>query len=430
MDRLRRRVERARKHPGSVFAALFVAMDRPNLVSDSLGHDALDELVAAFARRLQTTIRFDALSERNTLARHHGGEFTILLDALNNHEQALTIANRIVQMVDTPYYVGVEEIFVSAHVGIAMGSSEIRPEDLLRNADTAMYHAKTLGKDRFAVFDKGMGATASTRLRTETELRHAVRRGEFENWYQPIVDLSSGSIHGLECLVRWQHPRHGIIGPCEFIGIAENNGLISAIGRSVLKDVCKHLASWRQNHDVAVGFPVSVNLSIDQLESVRLVAEIKEILLQAVIDPANLKFEITESVVTRNPDHTKSVLQELRSFGAKVALDDFGTGYSSLSYLKDFPLDELKIDRAFIAPLGKTDEATEIVHTILRLAHALDLKVTAEGVETESQLKQLQQLGCDFAQGYFFSKPIVHRQTTDLLRANPHWSTLPELVSR
>lgn len=428
MERLRRRVERARKHPGSDFAVLFVAMDRPNLISDSLGHDALDELVTAFARRLQTTVRRDGPSDRNTVARHHGGEFTILLDAVNDRDQALTIATCIAQMVNVPYFVGVEEIFMSAHVGIAIGSGDVRPEELLRNADTAMYHARALGKDRFTIFDKGMGETAATRLRTETELRHAVRRGEFENWYQPIIDLRSGSIHGLECLVRWRHPRHGIVGPNEFIGIAEDNGFISAIGRSVLKDACKHLALWR-NHDVGGQLPISVNLSIHQLESGRLLAEIQEILLQAAIDPTGLKFEITETLVTRNLDHTKRVLQELRAFGAKVALDDFGTGYSSLSSLKDFPLDELKIDRAFIAPLGKTDEATEIVRTILGLARTLDLKVTAEGVETENQLNLLRQLGCDYAQGYFFSKPIAHRQTTDLLRADPQWTPSAEVFS-
>jgi len=316
---------------------------------------------------------------------------------------------------------GGKEGFTWVSIGIALSSSAYeQPDDMLRDADTAMYRAKSLGKARIEVFDADMRASVMARLQLETDLRGALQRGEFRNFYQPIVSLDTGRIVGFEALLRWQHPTRDLVGPEEFIHVAEETGLIRELGWWNLQEACRQVAEWRtdpKGRDLII----SVNLSAKQFLQANLVEDIRKLLHKLSLAPDALKLEITESAVMTDPSAAVEMLQQIKSIGIRLAIDDFGTGYSSLSYLHRFPLDTLKIDRSFIRDIRSDGEGLEIAKTILPLANNLRLDVVAEGVETAEQVALLRQLHCNYAQGYYFSKPLSAEGTTALLAVEPSW---------
>ena len=435
MDRLTQSVERAKRGDGTLFGLLFVALDRFKLVIDSLGQAVADQLLIAFVRRLEGKLRStDTLSrftERHSFARHGGEEFTLLLDGLGHPRDAFRVADRVLETLKDAFHVCGHEVFLGAHVGVSFGTGSESPEDLLRDAATAGNHAKDLGGERIQVFDSEMRTAVVNRLRIETDLRHAVERREFENWYQPIVDLASGRIQGFESLLRWQHPSRGLVPPDDFIPVAEETGLIVPMGLRVLEEACSELAVWQQLPTTDKPLSVSINLSRQQLQP-GIVEDVQKAIERADsycadfdghFDPSCLKLEVTESLVMSNPKETKKILEEFRSMGVRIGIDDFGTGHSSLTFLHGFPLDELKIDRSFISRIESDPERLEIVRTIILLAQNLGLGVTAEGVETDEQLRLLCELGCDLGQGYLFSRPVDRTRVTDLITGGIRWTS-------
>jgi EAL domain-containing protein (putative c-di-GMP-specific phosphodiesterase class I) len=320
-----------------------------------------------------------------------------------------------------PFILDGKEIFTSVSIGIALSNSAYEePEDILRDADTAMYRAKSLGKARYEIFDAAMRASVIARLQLETDLRHAIERAEFCNFYQPIVSLDSGRVVGFEALLRWQHPTRGLIGPEEFIFVAEETGLIRELGWWNLREALRQISDWKAYADADRDLTVSVNLSAKQFLQPNLVQEIKSLLDEFALPPDTLHLEITESAIMVDPVAAAETLLQIRSLGIRLAIDDFGTGYSSLSYLHRFPLDTLKIDRSFISGLGQGGEGMEIARTIMPMANNLRLDVIAEGVETIEQVSLLQKLHCHYAQGYYFSKPLAAGEIAALL-AGPAW---------
>jgi len=400
MDRLRAAVARLKRRPGYVFAVLFLDVDRFKVVNDSLGHSAGDQFLVDVSRRIAGVIR----SGEHTLARLGGDEFAILLDDIDK-DAASRVAERIFAEMQAPMRIGTQEVFASVSIGIAFSGPEYeRAEDLLRDADTAMYQAKTAGKARFQIFDGSMHTRAMRLLKLENSLRRAVERAEFVLHYQPIVALPTEQLVGFESLVRWEHPTRGLVSPAEFIQLAEETGLIYGIGRWTIEETCRRLAEWdiAQDRD----FAVSVNLSGRQFSQPDLIEQIEAALRAGHVEPRRLKLEITESVIMENPERAAAMLERLRALGTRVSIDDFGTGYSSLSYLLRFPADTLKIDRSFVAALGKGGRNEDIVRAIVSLGHSLEMDVIAEGVETVEQRDILRQLGCGFGQGYLFSHAV------------------------
>ncbi len=435
LDRLTGSVERAKRSDGSLFGVLLVTLDRFKLVGDSLGQAVADQLLIAFVRRLEEKLRntdtVSRFTERHSLARHGGEEFTLLLDGIGHPRDALRVADRVLETLKVAFQVCGHEVFLDAYVGVSFGTGDESPEDLLRDAATARNHAKALGGERIQVFDSEMRTAVVKRLQIETDLRHAVERREFENWYQPIVDLASGRIRGFESLIRWQHPSQGLVPPDEFIPVAEETGLIVPIGFRVLEEACSELAVWQQLPAPDKPLSVSVNLSRQQLQP-GIVEDVQKAIERAgsycayfdqQFDPSCLKLEVTESLVMSNPEETKKILEEFRSMGIRVVIDDFGTGHSSLTLLHGFPLDELKIDRSFISRIESDLERLEIVRTIILLAQNLGLSVTAEGIESDEQLRLLCELGCDLGQGYLFSRPVDRTRVTDLITGSTRWAS-------
>jgi len=428
MDRLERLAEKAKRKPDNLFALLFLDLDQFKLINDSLGHLVGDQLIVAFARRLEHELRssdfVSRFTEGHALARLGGDEFTVLLDDLQHASDALRIAERIGETLKRPFNIGGNEIFASVSIGVSLSSTGFeRPEDLLRDADTAMYRAKSARRGSVELFDSEMRASAVARLQMETELRQAADRHEFCNWYQLIVNLKTAQVRGLEALVRWRHPSGRWIQPGDFISIAEETGIIIPLGRQVLKQACRQLYAWQQLDASETPLMVSVNLSRKQLLQTDLISDIREELDDGGIDPSCLKLEITESMVMLNPERAKTTLLELKALGVGIAMDDFGTGYSSLSYLHKLPLDALKVDRSFVSQIESDAEKLEIVRTIITLAHNLGLEVIAEGIETREQMFILRELGCELGQGYLFSRPLDAGAATDLLIAEPVWQT-------
>ena len=321
-----------------------------------------------------------------------------------------------------PFVLGGKEVFTSVSIGIALSNPAYeQPEDILRDADTAMYRAKSLGKARFEVFDADMRASVMARLQLETDLRRALERQEFRNFYQPIVSLASGKIAGFEALLRWEHPTRGLLGPEEFIAVAEETGLIRELGWWNLREACRQISDWKANPDADPDLIISVNLSVKQFLQPNLVSEIKGLLRELAFPPESLKLEITESTVMGDPSAAVEMLLQIKALGIRLAIDDFGTGYSSLSYLHRFPLDTLKIDRSFISGMCEGGEGMEIARTIMPLANNLRLDVVAEGVETIEQVAFLRKLHCKFAQGFYFSKPLAAEEAGALLIGQPAW---------
>jgi diguanylate cyclase (GGDEF)-like protein/PAS domain S-box-containing protein len=426
IDRLGRAIQHARRHRDHFFAVLFFDLDGFKMINDSLGHLMGDQLLVGVANRLEKCLRSGDIVARLgrgfTMARLGGDEFTVLLEDLKDPADAKKAAERLMKELTAPFVLAGKEVFTSVSVGIALSNpSYEEPEDILRDADTAMYRAKSLGKSRYEVFDADMRASVIARLQLETDLRRAVEREEFINFYQPIVALASGQIVGFEALLRWQHPTRGLVGPHEFISVAEETGLIRELGWWNLREACWQMAEWRRRYSGCSFLTISVNLSAKQFVQRNLVHEIRGLLDDLELPPRSLRLEITESTVMGDPASAVKMLEEIKSLGISLAIDDFGTGYSSLSYLHRFPLDTLKIDRSFISGMDDGIEGMEIARTILPMAKNLQLDVIAEGVETVEQLAALKKLQCQYGQGYYFSRPVSAKDAEALLREEPVW---------
>jgi diguanylate cyclase (GGDEF)-like protein/PAS domain S-box-containing protein len=421
MDRLGRSIERARRYKDKTPALLFLDLNDFKLINDSLGHLAGDQLLVAIAERLESAVRSgDSVARfnlNNTVARLGGDEFIVLLEDIPSALEATRVAERISKILSERFVINGQEFFPRASMGIALYTPSYHtPEELLRDADIAMYIAKARGKGGFEIFDGNMRVNTIARLQLETELRRALERQEFETYYQVMVSLQTGRVWGFEALVRWQHPTRGLVLPGEFIRVVEEIGLIVPLGQTILETAARQLRIWRSR------FPenpplVSVNLSARHFLQPGLLDQCRRMLEEMQLSDCGLSLEITESAMISDPKSAIEIMNQLKSLRVKISLDDFGTGYSSLGYLHRFPLDSLKIDRSFVSRMMEDDE---IVRTIITLGRNLGMKVIAEGVETTEQAARLKELGCEFAQGYYFSVPVDARQATDLLLSQHH----------
>ena len=411
MDRLEHALDRSKRREQAV-ALLFMDLNNFKLVNDSLGHELGDQLLVAMSKRLQASLR-----PGTTLARLGGDEFTILLEDITSKDDAIHTASQIAEEFELPFMLGEREVFTTPSIGIALSTSTgtDRPEDLLRTADIAMYQAKSKGQAYSVAADTvRMPGRALTRLELEGDLRRAIERGELRVYYQPVVLLESGRIVGVEALARWEHPERGILQPSEFIPAAEESSLIVPVGQWVLEIACHQAREWHEQYPSDPPLLVSVNLSAQQFQQPNLTSELAKVLRESGLPPSSLILEITENTVMENAPSTIDCLQELHALGIKLAIDDFGTGYSSMSYLRRFPVDYVKIDRSFVEELG--EETDEVVASgIVSLVRALNMKAIAEGVETAQQLARLQEMGCDLAQGYYFSEPLPREEVPALL---------------
>jgi len=431
LDRLQHALTLSKRHSNYKFAVLLIDVDEFKIINDSLGHTAGDELLIQIGQRLKDSVRrADTVSrprtsevpgrptDDDTLARLGGDEFAILLDDIRDPIEAVRVAERLQAELATPFVTNQQEIVISASIGIAASTSpHTRAEDLLRDADIAMYRAKRAGKARCEVSDTAMHANAVKRLRLETDLRKALDQGEFRVYYQPIVSLQTGKITGFEALTRWQRPE-GILAPIEFIAVAEEIGLIIPMNRQLLLEACQHLRIWQSEFPSSPPLTMSVNITFREFAQPDLASEIRKSLEQTGVDPGCLQLEIIETIAMRDAEKSGHVLSQLKALGVRLSIDDFGTGYSSLSRLRRIPVDTLKIDRAFISHMDSDPESREIVRIIIMLAHNLGLKVVAEGTETEDHINLLKQLNCEMAQGYFFSRPADDQAMLKLLASN------------
>ena len=420
LERLRRVLERAGKDGTYLFAVLFLDLDRFKNVNDSLGHTIGDELLVEIAKRLRACVH-----PADVVARLGGDEFVVLLEGIGEIEDASRVAERLQASLKAPVVLQSQELYTTASIGIVGGSrAYLRPEDLLRDADTAMYRAKEGGKNRYEVFGEEMRDRAVRLLSLETALRRAVEREEFSVDYQPIVSLKSGNIVGLEALVRWEHPERGTLSPIEFIPLAEETELIVPIGLFVLREACLRTSIWRMRFPDHRPFSVNVNLSVAQLARPDLADRVGRILRETGLHGRYLRLEVTESAIMRDAALAEEALARLRDLGVRVHIDDFGTGYSSLGLLHRFPVDALKIDRSFVQGMDagtRRAENAQIVQTILTLAHGLGVDVVAEGVDTAESLRRVTEMGCDLGQGYWFSKPQDASAAELLIASEPRW---------
>ncbi len=431
LDRLQHVVNLAKRHPNYKFAVLFIDVDEFKLYNDSLGHSTGDQLLIQIGQRLTGSLRRDdtvgrpsaskteeGSSDDDTLARLGGDEFTVLLYEIRDASDAIRVAERICTKLAVPFTIKGQEIVISASVGIALSTTpHANAEELLRDADIAMYRAKRAGKARCEVFDSAMHSSAVKRLRLETDLRKALDRGEFLNHYQPIISLPDGRIVGFEALARWQTAER-LVPPAEFVAVANETGIILAMNRALLAQACEHLRQWQEQFPSQPPLAMSMNVSAREFEHPDLAQGISSILQQHNVRASCLQLEIMETIAMGDAEKAGSVLAQLKSLGVRLSIDDFGTGYSSLSRLQRFPVDTLKIDRGFISNMESDRESREMVRIIVNLAHNFRLRVVAEGVETRAQAEQLQELGCECAQGYLYSRPVAAEAVPELLTKN------------
>jgi diguanylate cyclase (GGDEF)-like protein len=418
-ERLKHCIKRSRRRSDHQYALLFIDLDNFKLVNDSLGHDAGDELLVQAGRRIMSSLRDTdcvARGEGKLTARLGGDEFVVLLDSMRAPQDAVRVCERIQCELGRPFVIRGQEIKMSGSMGIALNDQRYQQAaDLIRDADIAMYRAKAAGKARHVVFDETMHASVRARLDLENALRQAIEGGQLTLYYQPIVDLTTARVVAFEALARWNHPERGLISPAEFIPVAEETGLIIPLGEWALEESCRQLMAWNRTRDADAAVAMNVNVSRWQLLDPKFAPRLQELLDRLTVPPEKVHLEITESAIVSAPEKTRAALQCLQRLGVELHLDDFGTGLSSLSCLKDFPLAVLKIDRAFIngSQIGRSYAA--IVHAIVSLAHNLELRVVAEGVENHDQLAAVLALECDFAQGFLFSAPVPAAQAETLI---------------
>ena len=423
LERLTDTADRATRG-GPPAAVLFLDLDRFKIVNDSLGHDAGDQVLMEVAFRLRRCVR-----PTDTLARFGGDEFAVLLDGVSNLAEAASVADRIIAALQTPFALGEREAFLGASVGVALVADEMADAgEILRMADVALYEAKGAGRGRWTAFDDAVGGRVAKRLETEAALRHGLARGEFVLHYQPVIELQTGYIYGFEALVRWRHPTRGLLFPVDFIPLADETGLIVALGEWVLLAACQQGAAWQalRPDDPPV---VAVNVSPQQFRTPALGHHLWAALGQTGLAPGRLKLEVTEQALADHTDAAALFLRSLKTLGVQLALDDFGTGYSSLGRLHTLPLDAVKIDRSFIQELGNDQHGAAIVRAVATLGHELGLSVTAEGIETEEQRRMAAELGCDRGQGFLFARPVPAAEATQLLLAGPLGLDLREVVA-
>lgn len=420
IDRLQRAIDRSLRLSDYHFAVMFLDFDRFKIVNDSLGHEMGDLLLQGIAERLKSSLRatdtigLDVVG--NSVARLGGDEFVVILDGISGVAEATAVADRLLKQFEKPFAIGDQDLYTTASIGIVFDDGQYEHADqILRDVDTAMYSAKSAGKACFKVFDDHMRAVIKKRAQIENDLRRGLELNQFRVLFQPIVHIHSGALKGVEALIRWEHPQHGLISPADFLPIAEETGLIVPIGSWVLQQSCAQLAAWQAQFGSAAPTLLNVNLSRRQLNSNSLIGLIDENLKKYGIAPACLQLEITESTVMDNFRESVQLMKNIKSLGVKFAVDDFGTGYSCLAALKDFPVDTLKIDRAFIKDIDHSVEMAALVHAIITLANNLGLAAVAEGIETPEQQCALKELGCVWGQGYLFGKPMSHDQIEKLI---------------
>jgi diguanylate cyclase (GGDEF)-like protein len=414
VDRLERLLRQVDRHPDYVFGVAFLDLDEFKTVNDSFGHMVGDDLLVSIARRLEGCVRAG-----DTVARLGGDEFAVLLAEVPDVRDATRVAERILSELSVSFRLSGHEISTTASIGIALSSTGYdRPEEILRDADTAMYRAKLEGS-RYQVFDPEMHQLALTTQQAEADLRRALDAGEFRLEYQPIISLADGRITGFEALIRWDHPRRGLLAPDAFLPLAEECGLIAEIGNWVLERACRQMSDWLKRFPEQADLTMSVNLSATQFQLPDLLAGIDTILARTGLAPGALKLEITESVLNDDDEMVNAAVSALRERGIRLCIDDFGTGTSSLGHLHSFPVDTLKIDRSFVSQIGFSGNSARLVETIVALSHTLGMASVAHGVETREQLEFLRQLGPEFAQGFLFSAPRTPDEIDALLKRNP-----------
>ncbi|HMO13282.1 MAG TPA: EAL domain-containing protein [Pirellulaceae bacterium] len=426
-DRLQRAIERYQRNSIYSFAVIFLDIDNFKLINDSMGHQAGDQLLISIARRLETCLRHTdticRFEKSGTVARHAGDEFTMLLEDISNASDAESVANRVLEAISQPLWIESQEVIPSASIGWTLcSSSNMDVENILREADTAMYNAKTAGRNRVRRFDPRMQQEATKRLRLQQELRQGLANQEFFLNFQPIVDLRQSRYIGFETLVRWQHPQNGVVYPGEFISVAEDLGLIVPLGWQIMEMACCQARAWAEMFP-GQNVSTSINFSMKQFVQKEFLQTFFDVIERTKAPAERLCVEVTESMLVEQPDLICEILQEMRDSGIKIAVDDFGTGYSSLAYLHRFPIDVLKIDRSFVGTMLESKENQQIVNTIINLGRSLRLRVIAEGVETQEQCSILQELGCDYGQGFLWSKPV------DVSRASSILSTQQSVVT-
>lgn len=411
MDRLRVAFRRAKRHFNFKFAVLYLDFDRFKSVNDNYGHHIGDLLLIEIARRTEGILR-----QSDTVARLGGDEFAMLLEDIGDTNEAAQVAERLNHILAQPFMLEKHEVYISLSIGIAAFTHEYEdPEFLLRDADTALYQAKKLGRARYEIFNPVMHKENVQNLQIEADLRRALERDEFLLCFQPIIELSTYRLAGFEALIRWQHKERGLVSPSDFIPLAEDNGMILPIGAWALRAACRQLREWQQNYSFAAQLWVSVNVSGKQFMQPELSDEIVKLLNETGISPHSLKLEITETAMMEDVDAAVVLLEKLKSLGIRLSIDDFGTGYSSLSYLHRFPLDSLKIDRSFVTNMQDSAENREIVRTIINLAQSLKLDIIAEGIENFDQILHLQSLNCQYGQGFYFAKPLDRKNIEIML---------------
>ncbi len=424
LKRLTEFINNSKLNDNFLLAVIFLDLDRFKIINESFGHHLGDLLLLSVTQRLK-----DNVQKQNTVARIGGDEFAILLTNIRDINQVTSFTDELQTKLALPFNIKGQEVFTSASFGIAFNQAghDYQPTELLRDAHTAMYRAKALGKGRYEVFSTGMRTQVVTRLQLETDLRRAINSlmegtsQEFSVYYQPIVCLTTGKIAGFEALVRWQNSQGKFISPAEFIPVAEETGSIVQLGEWILRESCRQLQIWQEKFKMQPPLMLSVNLSSQQFSQPNLTDKIEQILKETQLNGRNLKLEITESMAMNDVESTIAKILVLKTLNLRFSIDDFGTGYSSLSYLHRFPVDTLKVDRSFVSRMGETAEDAAIVQTIVMLSHNLGMDVVAEGVETEAQMEKLRSLKCEYGQGYFFSKPLNQEAATSLLASQPKW---------